>query len=97
MKELERLSEVGTILKNLVDLGPNKGSWYTNEWNTYQIELNRNDKVIVMIEEICALIIKELKVQGISSSSSDYLEEHAYAARHRIKDETIRSLPVMAS
>ena len=97
MKGMDKLTEVRTILKKLVDVGPNRGSWYTNEWNTYQIELNRNDKVIVMIEDICALVIEEMKNQGISNSSSDYLEEHAYAARHRIKDDTIRSLPVMAS
>lgn len=97
MKELDKLGKVRDVLKNIAEIGPDRGSWYTKEWNTYQYELNRNDRVVVWIEEICSLVIEELKNQGISSSSSDYLEEHAFAARHRIKDDAIRSLPVLVS
>lgn len=96
MEGLEKLSEVRELLKELVDAGLDTGSYHTDRWDTYQYALNKNDEVVVLIEDICARIIEELKKQGISDSSSDYLEEHAYVARQRITDDLIRSLPILA-
>lgn len=95
MERLEKLKEVRALLRNLAEDGLDGESWYTEAWDTYQYTLNKNDRVVIWIEEICARIIEELKAQGISSSLSDYLEEHAYMAMHHIQDERIRSLPVM--
>ena len=51
--------------------------------------------MVDMVEQIADLVREELWSQGISSSTSDYLEEHAYAVMTRIQDKRIRSLPVL--
>lgn len=96
MEDLEILAEVRELLKEIVDNGLDTSSYHTDRWDTYQYALNKNDKVVVLIEEICAQVVEELKKQGISDSNSDYLEEHAYVARQRIQDSLIRSLPILA-
>lgn len=49
----------------------------------------------VIVEDICALIIKELRAQKLTDSDSDYLEAHAYSAAERIKDAGLRNLHIM--
>jgi hypothetical protein len=97
MEDLKKLGEVRELLGELSRTRLDGSVWITNRWDTYQYALNTNDRIVELIEKISALIIEELRNQGISSSTSDYLEEHAYAARHRISDEAIRSLPILAS
>ena len=58
-------------------------------------KLNREDPMVDMVEQIADLVREELWSQGISSSTSDYLEEHAYAVMTRSQDKRIRSLPVL--
>lgn len=48
-----------------------------------------------VIEDVCAQIIKELTLQGLTDSSSDYLEPHAYEIQERIENREIRSLHIM--
>ncbi len=96
MEKLGKLSKVRGLLRQIVDSGLHTESYDTDRWDTYQYTLNKNDRVVVLMEEVCGLIIGELRRQGISGSSSDYLEEHAYAVRENIKDGLIRSLPILA-
>ena len=55
--------------------------------NVSQIEL--------LIEEISADIVRILKYQSISSSSSDFLEAHAYSVNEKIKDHNLRNMSVI--
>ena len=55
-------------------------------WNPY---LNTDDKKVVLIEKICALVVTELKKQGLTDSDADFLEEHTYHIMGRIKDEQL--------
>lgn len=48
-----------------------------------------------IIEDVCALIIREMRSQGLSRSDSDYLEAHAYSAAERIHDAALRNLHIM--
>jgi hypothetical protein len=43
-----------------------------------------------IIEEICALIIGELKSEGLSNSESDFLLDHAYDVHEKIQDRELR-------
>lgn len=97
MEEMELLKPVKGLLKRMTEIGPERKAWYGGEWNEYSYDLNTNDRIIVIIEEICALIVEELKRQNLSNSTSDYLEEHAYAVRHRILNDSIRNLPILMS
>ena len=47
------------------------------------------------IEEFCALVVAELRRQGMSASDSDYLESHAYNINERIADHRLRNMPIM--
>lgn len=49
-----------------------------------------------IIEEICQLMIVELKSRGMSSSASDFLLDHAHEVQSGIADQETRQLHVMA-
>jgi hypothetical protein len=44
-----------------------------------------------IIEEICAILIEELKEEGLSSASSDFLLDHAHSVHERIQDDGLRT------
>ena len=48
-----------------------------------------------VIEDLCATVSAELRVQGLSDGDWDYLEPHAFAVQGRIQNPEIRSLHVM--
>ncbi len=48
-----------------------------------------------LIEDICANVIKELKAQKLTDSSSDYMEMHAFEVQERIENREIRALHIM--
>lgn len=47
------------------------------------------------IEEICVLVAEELRRQGLSHGTWDYLEPHGVAVMEQIRDGKIRSLHIM--
>ncbi len=48
-----------------------------------------------LIEEISALVIARLTVEGLSDSGSDFLLDHAHAVQATIANQALRGLPVM--
>ena len=54
-----------------------------------------NSDVIGKIEGFCSDVICELISQGLSLSSSDYLESHAYSINDSIKDGKLRNMNIM--
>jgi len=44
-----------------------------------------------MIEEICALLIAELRREGLTDSTSDFLLDHAHSVHERIQDSALRA------
>ena len=46
------------------------------------------------VELFCSEIILQLKAQGLSDSTSDYLENHAYCVNERIKNSRLRNMSV---
>ena len=49
-----------------------------------------------LIEEISAAIIRELRLEGLSSSNSDFLLQHAEEVQRRIEDPQLRTMHLMA-
>ena len=49
----------------------------------------------LLIEEISADVINEMKVQGITKATCNYLESHAHSINDSIKDSEIRSLHII--
>lgn len=54
-------------------------------------EEDRNRGIIV--EKICALIVAELKAEGLSSSSSTFLTQHGEEVQRLVKDPNLARLP----
>ena len=48
-----------------------------------------------VVEDICAQVIKELRRQDLTDSSSDYLEAHAFEVQERIESHALRSMHIM--
>lgn len=49
----------------------------------------------LLIEEICEALIREMKRQGLTDGSWDYLEPHALSVTERIRDGWLRNLHLM--
>ena len=47
------------------------------------------------IEDLCAVIVSELRMQGLSDQDDIYLEPHAFAVQSGIRDREIRALHIM--
>lgn len=95
MEQLPKLGKVKDLLKNMAAGALDVSHWDSGKWKECRYKLNREDPMVDMVEQIADLVREELWSQGISSSTSDYLEEHAYAVMTRIQDKRIRSLPVL--
>ena len=95
MEQLPKLGRVRELLKNMAAGVLDDSHWDSSKWKACRYKLNRADQMVDMVEQIADLIREELWSQGISSSTSDYLEEHGYAVMSCIQDQRIRSLPVL--
>ena len=95
MEQLPKLGRVRELLKNMAAGVLDDSHWDSSKWKACRYKLNRADQMVDMVEQIADLIREELWRQGISSSTSDYLEEHGYAVMSCIQDQRIRSLPVL--
>lgn len=54
-----------------------------------------HNQAFVITESVCRELAKELRAQGISSVSSDFLQDHLMEIMDSITDDRIRSLPPM--
>ncbi|MBO5682449.1 MAG: DUF4037 domain-containing protein [Clostridia bacterium] len=79
LSALERLSEIYSPLEYLISSG-----------NGEEAEKKQS-----IIEEICALVIAELRREGITSATCDSAESHAYSVNDRITDGEIRNLHIL--
>ena len=50
---------------------------------------------IKIIEKICSLVASELRNQGLTERTEDYLEPYAYCITNKIKDGELRNSPVI--
>lgn len=74
MTKLPLLSEVSTLIKNLSELDSQKEMWHNISLPNGA--LNKNDKKVLLIEEICSLVIQALQKQELTDGTSDFLEHH---------------------
>ncbi len=85
MSNLTVLPEIKDKIEQLFLTETKKEDWENSEvWNGI---INRKDKKVILMEEIAARIIEQLRVQGLTSGSSNYLESHGQElARKQLKD-----------
>ncbi len=80
MRDLKILSELETSLVALSELGNSP------------IEAKAKKE---SVEEICQLVIKEFKNQGLTKSTSSDLEKQAYAIQNKIESPILRNMHIM--
>lgn len=95
MTTLPKLTQVGEKLQELVLTEFQQEAWKNVQPKEYVYQLNTKDNKVVLIEEICGLVVKELQQQGLTSRTDDFLENHTMELMGRIQDESIRSRHVM--
>lgn len=93
--ELEILWETAPMLKILCEQSSQKEVWNKapSKYNPY--ELNLMDKNVEMIEEICGMVVEELKRQGISTLSDRFLENHTQHMMDKISDIDMKRLQIL--
>jgi len=83
-----------TMIEKLVKLGDQSDAWaqpYPDGFNPY---VNRLDKKVVLIENICALVINELRLQGLTDIDNSFLEVHTYKIMDKISAPDLRECHV---
>lgn len=95
MTTLPKLVPVQDKLKELAMTEFQQEVWQDVKPQEYVYDLNTRDKKVVLMEEICSLVVKELQKQGLTGRTDDFLENHTMEIMARIQDETIRSRHVM--
>lgn len=92
MQEFSVLSDLSGPLLLLAEAGVQKEAWEQDPGNRV---LNLADKKVEAVEGICRKVAEELRNQGLTDRTDDFLENHTGEIMNRIKDPQIRSLHVM--
>lgn len=92
MQEFSVLSDLSGPLLLLAEAGVQKEAWEQDPGNGV---LNLADKKVEAVEGICRKVAEELRNQGLTDRTDDFLENHTGEIMNRIKDPQIRSLHVM--
>ncbi len=92
LEHLPRAGAARPLLKELAETAFQGEAWRARAENPY---VNRLDRRVELIEEICRLVIAELRAQGLTDSSDDFLERHAGEIMERIRDPGLRACHVL--
>lgn len=97
MRDLPVLAEeVAPLLEQLYadDLGERVVYGGLDEGTVVVRDISRADRnCAVIVEKICALFVRELKRQGLSSSPSTFLARHGEEVQGKIRDQQLAKLP----
>ena len=89
------LSGVVKMLEQLVATENQTAAWQPPFGDNRNPYINKADKKVVIIENICTLVVNELRRQGLTDIKDNFLEAHTYKLMECIGDETLRRCHVM--
>lgn len=92
LEGLPRAGAARPLLKELAETAFQGDAWRVRAENPY---VNRLDRRVELIEEICRLVIAELRAQGLTGGSDDFLERHTGEIMERIRDPGLRACHVL--
>lgn len=95
MSALHVLPQIKILLDELVREPIRPEHWVSQDRRQRFLTVNREDRQIAIVEEICGLVKDQLKLEGLSSGSDDFLEPHAHQVMSRIQDKTIGAMHVL--
>ena len=65
------------------------GEWTHSTINDLIAPIDINEKPVI-VKAACAVIIQELRSQGLTASPSDFLLDHGHSVHSRIRDDELR-------
>lgn len=89
------LSEIRGKLEELINIPVQKEAWDISAVHNWENKLNTEDKAVVLIEDICVRIVKELQKQGLTDKEDPFLDNHTSSIMSHIKDRQLRAMHVM--
>ncbi len=92
LENLPRAGAARPLLKELSETAFQGEAWRSPVDNPY---VNRLDRNVELIEEICRMVIGELQAQGLTGSNDDFLERHTGEIMERIRDPRLRACHVL--
>lgn len=95
MSSLHLLPQVKTLLDELVREPIRPEHWVSQDRRQRFLTVNKEDRQIAIVEEICSLVKDQLKLAGLTSRNDVFLEPHAHEVMSRIQDSTIRAMHVL--
>jgi len=95
LSQLPRLSEVSGLLTQLSGSSSQRSEWDPSDPAQYAYRLNTADQKVVLIEEICDRVLRELRRQGLTEGRESFLLAHVPAVLDRVEDDYLKSLPQM--
>jgi len=96
MENFVILSEIRKKIEELVLLPMQSDAWRKEDDRLWMYKLNTNDRAVMIIENICDLVVKELIKQKLTDHSDSFLENHTTNIMSKIKNDKIRAMHVMA-
>lgn len=91
MREYPVFTAVADKLEKLTLLSSQQDKWDREKPEKYRFLLNTADEKVVLIEEIAALVGKELRRQGLAEGQDTYLEPYAEQVEAGIEDPVLRA------
>lgn len=95
MENFHILPEIRGMLEELINIPIQKELYQVTDPSYWKYRLNTSDKIVVIIESICNIIVKELLNQNLTDKEDSFLENHTATIMSHIKDDQIRSMHVM--
>lgn len=90
LKDCPILRFVQPLIQKLATLPSQK-----QHWTKHIHDINRQDEKVVLIEQICQMVVVELKKQNLISGDDVFLETHTQEVMSHIQDSVIRQKHVM--
>lgn len=86
---------IGNLVRDLAENGVSQDLWECTDTSQLEGALNFGDPNVLIIEQICRLVISELRLEGLSSNGSSFILDHGADIMSQIGDPQIRSLHLM--
>jgi len=87
-------AEVAALLTELAQTGVHREYWRFAQPKDMVRVLNTDDRTVLIVEKICALVKKQLRDEGLAHSDEDFLAVHADEIQARIGDPALQALHV---
>ena len=92
MEKFTILSGAKELIEELARLPINNEVWARKGPLFWENKLNIDDRIVVLIEMICNMVVIELQEQCLTDIEETFLENHKYSILSRINDDYIREL-----